>query len=296
MKLIAWISLLSVLAWASVGRAQQDPLGGSDNQSTPQNSSLGGPGLDGPGGMPGMGVPGMGSGGGMAPGGPGMGSGGGMALGGSGMGGPGMGYDYGNGMGGMGDGPMIGPDGKVISMKDYRFMTGLGTLLDRLSKASSDSQIQQLKESARKAFKARYAEQLQARESKIAELEAQIADLKIEQQRRADAADRVVDLQMQSLELAAEGLMDRQQFIRLGTSGWSPKNDATSSSGYGGDMGAYRRGGGYPGMLGSGMGEYPGGELGGGGFPGSGPSASGGAFDTDPFGGPGSGNNDPFGN
>lgn len=146
------------------------------------------------------------------------------------------------------------------------FRAGLARLLDMLPKAKSEEEKKQLLEYAREALTKRYQQQLENREREIRNLELRLTALRDEQQRRSDAAERIIELQMKSLELAAEGLLERDQVINI-----SPRRQRTGASPYGGGGSPYGGEfpygggspyGGSPMMAAGGYGEEGGGDAG----------------------------------
>lgn len=161
---------------------------------------------------------------------------------------PGGGGGYGGGMMGEGYGEMGGYGG---GSPPDPFRAGLDRLLDMLREAKSEAEKKQLMEYAREALAKRYKQQLERREAEISDLERRLDALRQEQQRRNDAAERIVDLQMRSLELAAEGLLERDQVITVDSPperrGRTNRRRGGAGAGYGEMGGGYGMGGGYPG-------------------------------------------------
>ncbi len=263
-----------------------DPFQDADGPASGFGASGGGPGR-GLSGASGTGPTASGSGGfpGSGGGAAGIGSGypGGMGMGAGGM--PGMPG------GGMSGGGMGGFAMSARTRKDLAFQNGLVRTLEQLKKTTDPEEKKVLLQYARDAFSKRYQEQLKERATTIESLERKLNQLKEDHKRRADATERIVDLQMKSLDLVAEGLLDSQQLLRWGSALDQPTagSRGTNSDPFGG--------GGF-------SGEWLDGTFGSSGMPGGmgpgGASFGGGGSDEGVSGGFGEGGgdaeNDPFGN
>jgi hypothetical protein len=91
---------------------------------------------------------------------------------------------------------------------DDAFRFGVQRAIKALRQAKSAEDKAALHSFVRKAFSDRYDEIIKARKQKLDDLKQRIANLEQELVRRAQAKDRVVALQLQSVQLAAEGLLD----------------------------------------------------------------------------------------
>lgn len=119
--------------------------------------------------------------------------------------------------GGMstGEGDMMGMEGMEGMMMegegpspDDAFRIGLQRAIKALGKADSQEDKRALQEYVREAFADRYDKMLAGRKQDLDRLKKQIANLETDLDRRAKAKDRVIQLQLQSVQLAAEGLLD----------------------------------------------------------------------------------------
>ena len=136
-------------------------------------------------------------------------------AGGAGMG-MGMGMDGGTGMmGGMEDydyggdyGGMNGLGGHSMSPADRRFQTGLQRAIAAIRKSESEEDQTTLLNFVRRAFEERYDESIQSRQKQLLQIKQRVAKLESELKRREAAKSRVVEVQLQSVQLAAEGLLE----------------------------------------------------------------------------------------
>jgi hypothetical protein len=126
----------------------------------------------------------------------GMGMGGGMEMG---MGGMGD-YEGGDGMGMYGMGSM--------SSADQRFQAGLQRAIAAIRKSDTEADQKTLLNFVRRAFEDRYDESIQSRQKQLLQIKQRVAKLEAELKRREAAKSRVVEVQLQSVQLAAEGLLD----------------------------------------------------------------------------------------
>lgn len=109
-------------------------------------------------------------------------------------------------MGGM-SGMSSGPSPEQV------FREGLQRAIIALRKAKSDDTREMLRGHIREAFEKRYETMIAARRKDIARLKQSVANLEAEMQRRAVAKDRVVQLQLQSVQLAAEGILEPNELL-----------------------------------------------------------------------------------
>lgn len=136
-----------------------------------------------------------------------------QASGGSGMmEGMDMGMDS---MGGMDD---MGMGMGEMGMEEYApspdelFRDGMARAIVALKKANSDKTKETIRGYIRSALNKRYDRQMTDRKKDITRLREAIADLERDLSRRVAAKDRVVELQLQSAQLAAEGLLDVEDY------------------------------------------------------------------------------------
>ena len=118
----------------------------------------------------------------------------------------GMGDDM-EGMGmmsdmGMGSGMEAGPS------PDQLFRHGLQRAIQSLKKAKTDSEREVLRGYIRIAFEGRYENLIARRKQDLERLKRSVVKLEDDLKRREAAKDRVVQLQLQSVQLAAEGLLE----------------------------------------------------------------------------------------
>ena len=113
--------------------------------------------------------------------------------------------DMGMGMGGYG-----GPSPEQI------FRQGLQRAIVALRKATNDDTKETLRGHIRNAFEERYEKMITARKQDIARLKQSVAKLEAEMKRREAAKDRVVQLQLQSVQLAAEGILEPNELLPAG--------------------------------------------------------------------------------
>lgn len=159
------------------------------------------------------------------------------------------------GMMGMEASGGYGMESDMMGMGGYApadpFQRGLQRAIEMLRKARSPTDKATLEGYIRKALEDRYAAMLQKRKKELEQLKASLAKLESDWKRRAGAKDRVVQVQMQSVQLAAEGLLDLNQ--GQASMGF-PAGGGFAGSEYGNE-GGYG-GGGY-GEDGSNEGEMP---------------------------------------
>ena len=143
----------------------------------------------------------------------------------------GGGMDMGMGGGGM-DG-MMGADFEPDPEQVFR--QGLQRAIRALSKARNDEQRDILKGYVKKALEERYARMINSRRQELDRLKAQISKLEQDLVRRESAAKRVIEVQMQSVELASEGLLE---FGELRSPGMGPGIAPGMNGGAGMGMGS----------------------------------------------------------
>ncbi|TWT84314.1 hypothetical protein CA13_57910 [Planctomycetes bacterium CA13] len=159
----------------------------------------------------------------------------------------GGGMDGGMDLGSMDSGSMGGYDMGGYGMEapppnlEQQFRQGLQRAITMLRQAKSDQQKEKLREYIRGAFEAKYDRMMAQRQKDLDELRKGIEKLESELKRRGEAKDRVVQLQLQSVQLAAEGLLDPGDL--QGSGG----NATVEGGGYGG--GGYGGGGMGGGMM-----------------------------------------------
>jgi hypothetical protein len=114
-------------------------------------------------------------------------------------------------------------------LPDELFRRGLQRAIHSLKNAKSDEEGDALRGYVRAAFSERYDKMIVDRKRDVAKLKKSIAKLEQDLKRREFAKERVVQLQLQSVQLAAEGLLDLGDL--QGVSGRSPGGQGR---GYGG--------------------------------------------------------------
>lgn len=176
-------------------------------------------------------------------------------------------------MGGMGMG--IEPDPEI------KFRQGLQRAIRALRGAKTDEERTALKGYVKTALQERYMRMIQSRRKDLENLKAKINRLEADLSRRESAAKRVIEVQMQSVELASEGLLELGE---LGGAGAMGAGGGTMGAG---GVGAPGIGpGGMSGMgLGGGMGGMDGSVGSGSGGSGSGMGGMGAADMEGGFGG-----------
>ncbi len=129
-----------------------------------------------------------------------------------GMGGMEMGMEDEMGMGSMGmgygGGEMYGDGGDSTSPADRRFQIGLQRAIQALRNSKSEADQKALLDFVRQAFQNRYDESIQSRRKQLNQIKERVAKLEGELKRREAAKSRVVEVQLQSVQLAAEGLLE----------------------------------------------------------------------------------------
>ena len=143
----------------------------------------------------------------------------------------GSGMDMGMGM--MADGGMGGMDGGGMATEtaeDRKFRLGLQHAIVWLRKVDgNEDQQQKLRGYIREAFENRYDRMMDKRKQDLAELRRGMEKLELEFRRRQAAKERVVQLQLQSVQLAAEGLLEPNdlQGVADGTPGYPGGSEFT---------------------------------------------------------------------
>lgn len=99
---------------------------------------------------------------------------------------------------------------------EARFKHALSMLIEQLASAETNSAKETLLGYAREALTERYTEQIELRRKEISRLELRLKELKEDLAKRSARAEQVVSLQINSLELASEGLIDHDQVLKLG--------------------------------------------------------------------------------
>lgn len=136
-----------------------------------------------------------------------MGMGADMGMDDGGMGGYGMGMgEMEMGMGEMGMDMEMGM-GASEPDPDSIFRRGLQLAIAQLREAKTPAKKETLRAYLRNAFQNRYDNVMQKRQKDLDDLKKRVSDLQADLERRVAARDRVISLQMQSVELTAEGLM-----------------------------------------------------------------------------------------
>ncbi len=134
--------------------------------------------------------------------------------------------------GGMGAGDMggygmdMGMGGAGVSPEE-RFRLALRKAISKLSSSQSDEEKATLMRYTQDALQQQYDVMIQRRRDELNRLKQSLAKLETDLQKREAAKDRVIKLQMQTVTLAAEGLLDLNTF-QPSAEGYDP------SSGYGG--------------------------------------------------------------
>ncbi len=91
---------------------------------------------------------------------------------------------------------------------DDLFRQGLQRAIYSLNAAQTDEQKEIIRGYIREAFEDRYLKMISERKRDLEKLKASVAKLESDLERREAAKDRVVQVQMQSVQLAAEGLLE----------------------------------------------------------------------------------------
>ncbi|TWU49859.1 hypothetical protein [Rubripirellula reticaptiva] len=143
--------------------------------------------------------------------------------------------DYGMGME-MGMDDMMGMDmGMGAEQKpsqDELFRANLPRAIQILKEAKTPENKSTLQGYIREAFEQRYDRMMSQRQKDIERLRNSLAELESDLKRRTAAKDRVVQLQLQSVQLAAEGLLQLDDLQGVGRG-----NEGNEGYGGGGEMG-----------------------------------------------------------
>lgn len=128
----------------------------------------------------------------------------GMEMEGGGMGGPPAGEMMMEDMmmGGMGGGMMAAPNPEDV------FQNGLQRAIRTLRKTDNPQHKTALKGYIKTALEQRYTRMIEMRRQELQRLRDQLTNLDKDLQRRQAAKNRVIEVQMKSVELAAEGLLE----------------------------------------------------------------------------------------
>ena len=116
----------------------------------------------------------------------------------------GMDLDMEEGLGGMG----MGMAGGNAPDPEERFGRGLRLAIKMLKQTEDDAQKEVIRGHIRTAFEQRYDRLIAKRKEDVQRLRDSIAQLESDLSRRIAAKTRVVELQLQSVQLAAEGLLE----------------------------------------------------------------------------------------
>ncbi len=129
--------------------------------------------------------------------------------------GEGMEMGYGE-MGGMEE--MYGMGMDASPSPDELFRLGLQRAITALKKAKTEPEKTALQGFIRKAFSERYDRSIKRRKRDLDRLKEQIAKLEQELGRREAAKERVIQLQLESVQLASEGLLELNELqgVRYG--------------------------------------------------------------------------------
>ena len=121
----------------------------------------------------------------------------------------GMDMDMGMDMGSMSMGDMSDPHGAPAApTAEVVFNVRLQRAIEILKSSKDAGKKKALQGFIKDAFSQRYDQMMSARNQDITRLRKRLATLEADHQRRVAAKERVVQLQLQSVQLAAEGLLD----------------------------------------------------------------------------------------
>lgn len=142
-------------------------------------------------------------------------------------GGMGMGMEMGyggemSGFGGMEEAMMGMEMYSEQETPNHQFRRGLQRAIRALKNAKSAPESDALRGYVRDAFAERYDKMIADRKRDIEKLKKNISKLEQDLDRREAAKDRVVQLQLQSVQLAAEGLLDLSELQGVAAGGQSP--------------------------------------------------------------------------
>ncbi|TWU06389.1 hypothetical protein [Stieleria varia] len=136
---------------------------------------------------------------------------------------------YGSGMMEMGMGMEAAPS------PDDMFRANLPRAIEQLKRSKTPEERAALQNYIREAFENRYDRMMNDRKKDIERLRASLAELESDLRRRTAAKDRVVQLQLQSVQLAAEGLLELNDLQGVG--GQNVGGPGMGSGSYEGSMG-----------------------------------------------------------
>ncbi len=108
----------------------------------------------------------------------------------------------------MGMGDMGGMEMDMEPSADELFRVNLSRAIAQLKKAKTDEERAVLQKYIREAFEQRYDRMMTQRKEDIQRLSTSLTALQRDLKRRIAAKDRVIGLQLQSVQLAAEDLLD----------------------------------------------------------------------------------------
>ena len=148
--------------------------------------------------------------------------------------------DMGMGMGDMGMDDMMGM-GMDVDMgptEDELFRANLPLAIEQLKQSKTPEQRATYQLYIREAFEQRYDRMMAERKQDIERLRKSLNELESDLTRRSAAKDRVVKLQLQSVQLAAEGLLEMNDLQGV------QSQQESSGGGMGGGFGAGMGGGG----------------------------------------------------
>lgn len=134
----------------------------------------------------------------------------------------GYGGDYGGGgmgmdemHGGMGSGPagMMGgmAGGGALAKEERLFRAGLQRAIAALQQVKTEDEKKTLIGYVQIAFQQRYDRSIKQRRQELDRIKERVAKLEVDLKRRQAAKNRVIEVQLQSVQLAAEGLLELNQ-------------------------------------------------------------------------------------
>ncbi|TWU16216.1 hypothetical protein [Allorhodopirellula heiligendammensis] len=136
-----------------------------------------------------------------------------------------MGDGYGDmGMGSMGYGDMSGGSEPAFS-NEQLFRYRLRTAISQISDAENADEKAALLKYTQAALQEQYDAMIARRTKDLNRLQEKLTRLEEDLRKRAAAKDRVVKLQMQSVILAAEGLLDLNSLQSSGNNGYGGEMD-----------------------------------------------------------------------
>lgn len=132
--------------------------------------------------------------------------------------------------------------------EEQRFQLGIRRVVKSLEQAETEEEKERLLELGRKGLELQYQRKLNERKAELEKLRRQLEQLETDYGRRVQAMPRIIDLQLESLKLASEGLLNLEDVIGRGRRGY-PGGYGNEMGGYGMDYGGgmkgYGGGGGY---------------------------------------------------